>query len=188
MQKVARMESVIEPVIRKIGPFVSTGMSFFALCIMYLKRRSPRSAFGRYKSADLCLFYQSWVHLISNVVYLLISNPFLHDYMSCDFRKWLVFYFGTITLLSQFPSILDCAIRVNYHLFYEQFHSVSSYTHLLMIVMCTWAPWLTTVAIKDYFHQGGGNFVARTFVDRNFVVELGGFTIVLNYSIIEMNS
>ena len=147
------MESSFESVFWKVGPLAAGGMSLFATVTIYAKSKHPRSPIGRYMSSDICVFYQLWVHNICNVIFIAISVPQVHHFFSCNLCKWLVLYFGVINMLSQFPSVLDCTIRTNDTPFYEQFHSVSPYTHLLMIVMCTWVPFLSTLSVKSYYPQ-----------------------------------
>ena len=147
------MDSLVQELLWKVGPASAIVMSLFAVSTMYAKARHPRTPIGRYVSGDLCLFYQVWVHFISNGVFLAFSIPQIYAILSCNVRKWLLFYTAAMTFFSQYPSVLDCAIRTNDTPFYEQFHSQSPYTHLLMIVLCTWVPLISTLTLKQNYPE-----------------------------------
>ena len=160
-----------------IGPVMSAGMSIFAVTTVYAKARHPRTPIGRYNSSDLCMFYQLWLHVIANVIFVAFSVPQIHEFLPCFARKWPILYVGVTLLLSQYPCVLDCAIRTNDTPFYEQFHSVSPYTHLLMIVLCTWVPLFATISLSAYFPQNELNsniceFVADTETPSFFFLSL----------------
>ena len=51
------------------------------------------------------------------------------------------------------PSLLDFCMRTNNTPFYHMFHSRSHYNHLLILVLCTWVPLITSYIIGRSFPQ-----------------------------------
>ena len=126
-------------------------LSIFTIRRLNLKSRGPGTLLGRYNSSDICIYYQAWIHAICNVTLFILSIPIIHDLFPCYLLKWVFLYSIPITLLSHVASMLDCAVRTNDTPFYEQFHSISPYTYMLIIVLCTWVPLFTAMVASNQF-------------------------------------
>ena len=119
-----------------VGPVIS----LYFIWRVYVKSESQNSIQGIYGSSDACVYYQVGVHFICNVLLAPLQVPWIHDYLSCDIRKCVILWCLMVSIFSHLPSLLDCFIRIHDTPFYMQFHCRSPYTHLFMVVLCSWVP------------------------------------------------
>ena len=136
------------------GPLIS----LYIITSAYRKSKQPNTFLRRYNSIDVCIFFELWALVISNVTFALLNCPPIKELVPCTIRIWVVLWVGSIAVFNHLPSMLDFCMRMFNPLFYEMHHARSPYNLLFIIVLCTWIPFLSTCVTSQSFYQNADNF------------------------------
>ena len=86
-----------------------------------LKYHQSNTILRKYESNDVCIFFQFWVHFITNVTFAVLNIPQVEAFVTCTVRKWILLWVASMTFFNNLPSLLDFCMRTNNTHFYQAF-------------------------------------------------------------------